>query len=56
MDDRGISEALRKELARLALRVEDLPAGGIAGDRAALENWLEHLRTLLGVGNSLATR
>src|SRR5205085_946535 len=29
---------------RLGLRMEDLPAGGLAGDRSALEEWLERLR------------
>ena len=35
---------LRSELERLGLTMEDLPAGGLAGDKSALQDWLARLR------------
>lgn len=44
MDDSALQAALRAEFERLGLKVENFPGGGLAGDRDALEGWLERLR------------
>ena len=39
-----LTKALRAEFERLGLRVEDLPAGGLAGDRSGVQDLLARLR------------